>query len=179
MQHRINLFHAMAREHVDDPELWDDCVQEALINEWLLRQRKPDEPESKALDLHGRDFSFDPRTMELRAESGGGQHGMSFDDWGRKFVSSNSDHIQMVMIDERYLEKNPYLSVPGARESIAADGPLASYLSADLQNWLELPQRGELSPDLRLGMEAISLFHSWCRRYRDVLASVDPADLLG
>jgi putative membrane-bound dehydrogenase-like protein len=87
--------------------------------------RKPEDPESKALDLQGRDFSFDPRTMELRAESGGAQHGMSFDDWGRKFVSSNSDHIQMVMIDERYLEKNPYLSVPGARESIAADGPQA------------------------------------------------------
>src|SRR5205814_441765 len=55
----------------------------------------------------------------------GAQHGMSFDDWGRKFVSSNSDHIQIVMIDERYLEKNPFLSVPAARESIAADGPQA------------------------------------------------------
>jgi hypothetical protein len=62
---------------------------------------------------------------------------------------------------------------------LLADGPLASHLSADLQKWLESPQRGELSPDLRLGMEAISLFHSWCRRYRDVLAPVDPADLPG
>lgn len=43
-------------------------------------------PEPKVLNLRGRDFSFDPRTWDLRAESGGGQHGMSFDDTGRKFV---------------------------------------------------------------------------------------------
>src|SRR5262245_21162440 len=35
------------------------------------------EGEQRALDLRGRDFSFDPRTLEMRAESGGGQHGLS------------------------------------------------------------------------------------------------------
>lgn len=35
---------------------------------------------------------FHSKTLELRAETGGGQHGMSFDDWGHRFVSSNSDH---------------------------------------------------------------------------------------
>jgi putative membrane-bound dehydrogenase-like protein len=87
--------------------------------------RRPEDPESKAVDLSGRDFSFDPRTLELRAESGGAQHGMCFDDFGRKFVASNSDHIQMVMIDDRYLARNPFLNVASARESIAADGPQA------------------------------------------------------
>ncbi len=87
--------------------------------------RRPEQPESEAINLSGRDFSFDPRTLELRAESGGAQHGMSFDDWGRKFVSANSDHIQMVVLEDRYLGRNPFLSVPSARESIAADGPQA------------------------------------------------------
>src|SRR4029453_14051741 len=67
------------------------------------RGPRPEEPESKAINLSGRDFSFDPRTLELRAESGGGQHGMSFDNWGRKFPCSNSDHIQLVMFEDRYL----------------------------------------------------------------------------
>jgi putative heme-binding domain-containing protein len=77
------------------------------------------------VDLRGRDFSFDPRLLELRAESGGAQHGMSFDSRGRKFVCSNSDHIQLVMFEDRYATRNPYFPMPQARASIAADGPAA------------------------------------------------------
>lgn len=62
---------------------------------------------------------------------------------------------------------------------LIADGPLAPHVSNDLRAWLESPKRGELSPDLRLGMEAISLFHSWCRRYRDLLKPIDVGDLQG
>lgn len=62
---------------------------------------------------------------------------------------------------------------------LLGDGPLAPYVSPNLREWLSDPQRGELSPDLRLGMEAVSLLHSWWRRYRDRLREVDPADLLG
>ena len=81
--------------------------------------------ESPTVGLRGRDFAFDPRTLVLQATSGGAQHGMSFDDWGRKFVSSNSDHIQQVMFDDHYLARNAYLAAPGARRSIASDGPQA------------------------------------------------------
>ncbi len=86
---------------------------------------RPDVPEFKPVSLSGRDFSFDPRRLDLRPESGGAQHGMSFDDWGRKFVCSNSDHIQLVMFEDRYIARNPDVSAPGARVSIAADGPQA------------------------------------------------------
>ncbi|MCA9263624.1 MAG: HEAT repeat domain-containing protein [Planctomycetales bacterium] len=78
-----------------------------------------------SVSLRGRDFSFDPRTLDLRAESGGAQHGMSFDAWGRKFVCSNSDHLQAVMMDDRYFARNPYFAAPNPRVSIAADGPQA------------------------------------------------------
>jgi len=86
---------------------------------------RPDTPDDKPVVLSGRDFSFDPRTLDLTPTSGGAQHGMSFDDWGRKFLSSNSDHIQLVMYEDRYLARNPYLAAPGPRVSIAADGPQA------------------------------------------------------
>ena len=81
--------------------------------------------EDDAIDFRGRDFAFDPRTRRLEATSGGAQHGMSFDDWGRKFASSNSDHIQAVMFEDRYVARNPFLAAPSARVSIAADGPQA------------------------------------------------------
>ncbi len=98
--------------------------------------QRPDVPDFKPVSVSGRDFSFDPRTLELRAESGGAQHGMTFDDWGRKFVCSNSDHIQMVMFEDRYLARNPQVSAASSRLSIAADGPQAEvFRTSPLEPW--------------------------------------------
>jgi putative membrane-bound dehydrogenase-like protein len=97
---------------------------------------RPDAPDAKGVSVSGRDFSFDPRTLELRAESGGAQHGMTFDDWGRKFVCSNSDHIQMVMFEDRYLARNPNVPAPSARVSIASDGPQAEvFRTSPIEPW--------------------------------------------
>ncbi len=83
---------------------------------------RPDDPQFSPVELRGRDFSFDPKKLDLRAESGGAQHGMDFDEWGRKYVCSNSNHAQFVMYDDRYIARNRYLAAPGPRVSIAADG---------------------------------------------------------
>lgn len=87
--------------------------------------KRADVENSPAVVLNGRDFSFDPKTLELRPETGGAQHGMCFNDWGRKFHCSNSDHIQLTMYEDRYAARNPYLAGPPSRISIAADGPQA------------------------------------------------------
>ncbi|MBI1842532.1 MAG: c-type cytochrome [Verrucomicrobia bacterium] len=79
----------------------------------------------KEISLSGRDFSFDPRTLDFRAETGGGQHGMSFDNAGRKFMCSNSDHLQCALVEDRYLARGAFLDAPAARASIASDGPAA------------------------------------------------------
>ncbi len=89
-----------------------------------------------AVGLNGRDFSFDPRALTMRAESGGAQHGMTFDRQGRKFVCSNSDHIQLVRYDDRYIARNPFSAPPNARISIAADGPAADvFRISPLEPW--------------------------------------------
>lgn len=77
------------------------------------------------LDLRGLDFSFDPLSMRMRPELGGGQYGLSFDSTGRKFVCSNSDHLQMILFDAREIARNPAFAMPSPRISIAADGPAA------------------------------------------------------
>ena len=82
-------------------------------------------PELPELELGGRDFWFDPRTYEFGLEGGGAQFGMSFDNYGRKFACSNSDHLQYFVYDDRYAARNPYFSMPPARQSIAADGGAA------------------------------------------------------
>lgn len=87
--------------------------------------RRVDRPGDKPISLNGRDFAFDPRTLELTAVSGGAQHGLSFDDWGTRYVCHNSDHAQQIVIEDRYLARNPYLAAPSPRRSIAEDGPQA------------------------------------------------------
>lgn len=78
------------------------------------------------VNIRGRDILLDPRSGEFRLTSGAAQHGMCFDDWGRKFVSSNSDHMQQVMYEDHLVTRNPYCRPSGARVSIAADGPQAA-----------------------------------------------------
>jgi putative membrane-bound dehydrogenase-like protein len=82
-------------------------------------------PELKPVDLHGRDFVIDPRTMTMTSEAGGGQHGLSFDGQGRRFACNNSDHIRLFMYDDRYASRNPFYAMLACLESIAVDGPAA------------------------------------------------------
>jgi len=77
------------------------------------------------LSLRGRDFSFDPKTLDLRAETGGAQHGMCFDDWGRKYLCHNSDHVIYAWADDADIVRNPSFAAPSAKASIAEDGPQA------------------------------------------------------
>jgi putative membrane-bound dehydrogenase-like protein len=82
-------------------------------------------PDLKGVELGGKDFWFDPRTHDFGLEAGGAQYGMSFDDYGRKFACSNSDHLQYFLYDDRYAARNPFFSMPSPRQSIAADGGAA------------------------------------------------------
>ena len=81
--------------------------------------------DDKGVELGGKDFWFDPLTLEFGLEGGGAQYGMSFDNYGRKFACSNSDHLQYWVYDDKYANRNPYYPMPPARQSIAADGGAA------------------------------------------------------
>jgi putative membrane-bound dehydrogenase-like protein len=104
----------------------------------------PDHPSMKAsrdaaptpIALRGRDFTIDPRGWRLEPASGGAQHGMSLDDWGTGYVCSNSDHLQQVMFEDRYVARNPYLAAPSSRLSIAVDGPQADvFRTSPIEPW--------------------------------------------
>ncbi|MEO2012791.1 MAG: PVC-type heme-binding CxxCH protein [Fuerstiella sp.] len=73
----------------------------------------------------GVDLRFDPKTESFEAVTGGLQFGHSMDDWGTRFVCSNSNHIQQVIFPQGYLTRNPYLVASGLIRSIAADGASA------------------------------------------------------
>ena len=97
---------------------------------------RPDDPSFKPVSLSGRDFSFDPRAFDLRPETGMLQHGMAFDDWGRKFVSGNSNPLEMVLFEDRYAARNRFFTMPPSRRSIAKDGGAdAVYRSSPVEPW--------------------------------------------
>ena len=80
--------------------------------------RKPDHP---AVPIKGRDFRFRP-TGEFEAISGGSQFGFTVDPYGRRFVCSNSRQARHVVLEDRFLKRNPYLPVPAVVKSISSDG---------------------------------------------------------
>ena len=104
----------------------------------------------KPVALSGRNFSFDPRTLELRAEDSTAQHGMSFDDYGRKFTCSNSSHLQALMYPARYSGRNAHYALPSQRVSIAADGAAAEVfrLSPD-EPWRIVRTRWRIANQVR------------------------------
>ncbi len=79
----------------------------------------------KLFSLGRRDLRFNPATEELELVSGGLQFGHSMDDWGNRFVCSNSNHMLHIVFPQRYLKRNRSLAVSGVVRSIAQEGGAA------------------------------------------------------
>jgi putative membrane-bound dehydrogenase-like protein len=80
------------------------------------------------LNLSGLDFRFDPTGTDYEAISGPGQFGNAFDDWGNRFICDNRHHLRHVVLENRYVRRNPYLAPPALVEDVSEleDGPLGS-----------------------------------------------------
>lgn len=89
------------------------------------------------LKITRQDFAIDPVDRSFHLVTGGVQHGMDFDRWGYKFGTSNSDHLQQMMILPPVKGRSTrYASVPPFRRSIAADGAAADvYRSSPIEPW--------------------------------------------
>ena len=70
------------------------------------------------LDVKGADFRFrlDRNVFEL--ETGSGQFGQTMDDWGHRFFTENSIHIQQSIIPWRYTHRHAYLPISKFSTSI-------------------------------------------------------------
>ncbi len=84
--------------------------------------------DAKPIALGAMDFRFNLLDGRHEAVSGPGQYGNCFDDWGRRFVCDNRHHLRHVILEARYLKRNPFLSVgePVQDVSVLEDGPLSS-----------------------------------------------------
>ncbi len=70
----------------------------------------PARPDKPAVFLNRVDGRFRPGTDNLEETTGTAQFGQSFDNYGRKFICSNRNHIQQVVMQFKYLKRNPNLA---------------------------------------------------------------------
>jgi putative membrane-bound dehydrogenase-like protein len=80
------------------------------------------------IKLGGMDFRFDPLYGGYEAITGMGQFGNTFDDWGQRFVCDNRHHLRHIVLEDRYIKRNPNLAAPPLVHDISVleDGPLSS-----------------------------------------------------
>lgn len=117
------------------------------------------DPKAPRVSVRGSDFSFDPATERYEAVSGSAQFGNSFDDWGNRFVCSNSDHAQMIALESRYLSRNPYLAAPRVLVSIAAEGGAAPvFRTSAAEPWrIVRTRRRAATPDKYVATELVPI----------------------
>jgi putative membrane-bound dehydrogenase-like protein len=71
------------------------------------------------VSLLRRDFSFDPRTLEIFPEAGPAESGLCFDSFGREFVTDYVRPLLMPAYDVRYTTRNPYYPKPSSLTMVA------------------------------------------------------------
>src|SRR5262245_37154145 len=98
--------------------------------------------DGKTASVRSLNVLLDPRTGAWETTSGGGQHGMSLDDWGRVYVSGNSDPIQFLAYDARYLTSSPDVHAPQAAVNILPSGKFTKlHRISEVEPWRELRTR--------------------------------------
>ncbi len=75
-------------------------------------------PQEKPVSISGRDFRFDPLTRKFEAVSGEAQYGLTFDDYGNRFVCSNRDPAIHVVLEDHDLKKNPLVTVNAVMQQV-------------------------------------------------------------
>ena len=75
-------------------------------------------PEVKPISISGMDFRFDPLTRKFEAVTGEAQFGLSFDDFGNRFVCANRDPAIHMVLEDRDVKKNPLVAIPTVLEHV-------------------------------------------------------------
>ncbi|HEX2476691.1 MAG TPA: PVC-type heme-binding CxxCH protein [Lacipirellulaceae bacterium] len=79
-------------------------------------------PNVEPVSISGMDFRFDPLTRKFEAVSGAGQFGLAFDDYGNRFVCSNRNPAIHIVLEDRYLKRNPLVAVDAVAHDVAKAG---------------------------------------------------------
>lgn len=100
----------------------------------ITYKRKPD---ASAIDVAGGDFRFRLDRDLFESESGTGQFGLAVDDWGHRFYSQNTQHIQQAPIAWRYAHRHSHL--PSYRSEVnISDHELEMFQKSATPYWRQV-----------------------------------------
>jgi putative membrane-bound dehydrogenase-like protein len=82
----------------------------------------PRDPQARALPLSGKDFRFNPTTFAYESLTGPGQFGLTFDDFGNRFVCTNRNPLKHIVLEERYIARNRAYAPSATAYDVATAG---------------------------------------------------------
>ena len=99
--------------------------------------RPGNEPTAKPVVLANYDFRFAPGSTRLERVTGTRQFGLTFDDWGNRFLCLQNAPCFHVVLPLHYLERNPHFT---PRETIARTSPVPTPLQriSPVERWRHL-----------------------------------------
>ncbi|MFO0951918.1 MAG: PVC-type heme-binding CxxCH protein [Isosphaeraceae bacterium] len=99
--------------------------------------RPADKPDAPAVAVNGHDFRFDPVSGAFEAITGTVQFGTTFDDFGNRFLCSESRPLLHAVLPLDALARNPYLPVSSAMEDVAGH-PVPIFRISPLERWRQI-----------------------------------------
>ncbi|MBI5760010.1 MAG: dehydrogenase, partial [Planctomycetales bacterium] len=98
--------------------------------------RRVADAEAKPIPLATGDYRFDPTTERFEVLPGGARFGMTFDDWGNRFICNIRNPVQHVVLPAEALRRNPHLAVRTAVHDAAEAGDtLPVFRSSPPEAW--------------------------------------------
>jgi putative membrane-bound dehydrogenase-like protein len=99
--------------------------------------RRALDPKAPTVDVEHADFRFDPETLAFEAVTGTVQFGTTFDDFGNRFLCSESRPLLHAVLPLENLARNPYLPVPQAIANVAGN-PVPIHRISPLERWRQI-----------------------------------------
>jgi putative membrane-bound dehydrogenase-like protein len=89
------------------------------------RVRSPAHPDRPAVEFTSSDSRFNPRTEAFELTGGQGQFGLTFDDYGRRFICANRNPVWHVVLEPGQLNRNRNLAFSQTVQEVSATGAQA------------------------------------------------------
>lgn len=120
--------------------------------------RPGDKPDATPISVNGRDFRFDPVTEKFETITGTVQFGNTFDDWGNRFVCSESSPMIQIVLPEHYLARNPFLPSPRGIHSVT-EHPVPIYRISPIERWRQIRSSRRIANNRRSANSAGASHH--------------------
>ena len=82
----------------------------------------PAHPERPPVEFTSSDSRFNPRTGDFELVGGQGQFGLTFDDYGRRFICANRNPVWHVVLEPQQLKRNPNLPFSETVQDVSGSG---------------------------------------------------------